>query len=1119
MRVIAARADAAIPAAWQRVSVRTPNIELLGLLASSLVVLLAVSLTYAGRAGRLDADAREAATVVQLDRLRAASELEPMLTMYEEPFERRAVARALYARVTDPQRPLNHVGGLAAVAIPAAEIRKERRFVELRSRLDLRPGMAGVAVLAPADLAAIKPRIAVRDLTAFRRRLATSVALFLGAFWVAHLVRRWRRKDDDPVMLPVLMMLTGLGLTSMIALRDPLRDTMIGSAFVAGIVVGLALLLAVSEIDFEASPLRRATLLPLAVALALAVLLLVFGSGPGTSGAKVNLAGVQPVEAIRLLIILALAAYFARRLDFLRELSEPLSPSRPWLQRIRVPRWKDVRPVAVSMALVLAFFFLQKDLGPALVMSCVFLGLFGIARGRVPLVALGFAILVSGFAVAYLIGVPATVRQRVMIWADPWNNGVGGGNHVAHGLWALSTGGPWGLGQGLGAPQVVPAGHTDFVLAAVGEELGFAGIAIVAGLYALLCWRSLRIALRAPGDYTAFLAIGITLALAVQALLIAGGLLGLVPLAGVVTPFLSYGKSSMLANLAAVGILLAIARRKGDVRLHLGGPVHVLAAVLAMTAGAAACRAMWLQVARADEYATRSSLGVQADGGYRFEYNPRLIAAARMIPRGSIYDRHGLPVATSKREEVAGLADAYRKAGFEPPEACDADAQRCYPLGGIGFHLIGDWRYQTNWGARNASYFERDRASTLQGYDDRAQVVEVVNPATGAAERTVRRDYREVLPLARNRYRPSSAPVKALLDRDRDVHTSIDARLQLRTAGALRERIVSDGHARGAAVVLDSGSGEVLAAVSYPWPSAVDIRRGVTTPAAEAATDRLLDRSRYGLYPPGSIFKLVVAASALRTGTAGTFACVRLPDGRVGNYVGGSRRPVRDDPLDTVPHGSVDLHEGIVVSCNAYFAQLASRLGPEPLLEASRMFQIDVARTPTPRGLQPLLPHAGYGQGEVVVSPLKMARVAAAIAAGGHVLPVQWERRGQTGVFHPGPDGTRRADPDRSPTFLRAADAALLSRHMREVVTDGTGRRLGANPTPIAGKTGTAEVARGPAHSWFVGFAPYGGSSRIAFAVIVENAGYGARTAAPIAGEIVTAARELGLFERREDSQ
>jgi peptidoglycan glycosyltransferase len=97
---------------------------------------------------------------------------------------------------------------------------------------------------------------------------------------------------------------------------------------------------------------------------------------------------------------------------------------------------------------------------------------------------------------------------------------------------------------------------------------------------------------------------------------------------------------------------------------------------------------------------------------------------------------------------------------------------------------------------------------------------------------------------------------------------------------------------------------------------------------------------------------------------------------------------------------------------------------------------------------------------------------------------------------------------------MSPSQAALLARAMRDVVTDGTGRSVRDNAVPIAGKTGTAEIGDGPAHSWFTGFAPYGGSGRkIAFAVLIENAGYGARAAAPVAGELVTAAREIELIK------
>ncbi len=608
-------------------------------------------LTYAGQTPSAETIRTDltTGTLINLRRLRSANELLPRLTMFGSPFEREAVARALYRRATSDTPPLDRVGELAGVTIPAADIKREPRFVELGARLNRRPDLDRIPVLTAADLAAIKQGAIVRTPDEFAADIRLAAVLFFAAFWGAHLVRRWRGIDDDPVLLPILLVLSGIGLMSMVALRDPLRDTILAYPFALGVVGGAAALVASSFVDFEASRLRREVAVPLFLALGLASLLLVFGSGPGTSGAKVNLMGVQPVEAIRLLVIFALSAYFARRLEFLREFSESPSASRPWLRHVRVPRWRDVGPVIVSMSLVLLFFFLQKDLGPALVLSFVFLGLYGIARGRLPFVIVGLGMLLLAFTVAYRLGFPATVRQRVAIWMNPWDNGVTGGDQIAQGLWALATGATWGAGPGLGDPQLIPAGHTDFVLAAIGEELGLIGLLVVLALYGLLCWRCLRAALRAPGDFTALLSMGVALGLMVQTFVIAGGLLGLLPLSGVVTPFLSYGRSSMLANFAAVGIVLGIARRSGAVREHLAVPVRILSGVLAVTALVVAGRAGWVQTVKADSIAAAASLTEQADGAVRFQYNPRLVAAARLIERGTILDRHGLPLATSRR--------------------------------------------------------------------------------------------------------------------------------------------------------------------------------------------------------------------------------------------------------------------------------------------------------------------------------------------------------------------------------------------------------------------------------------------------------------------------------------
>src|SRR6185503_5325741 len=202
------------------------------------------------------------------------------------------------------------------------------------------------------------------------------------------------------------------------------------------------------------------------------------------------------------------------------------------------------------------------------------------------------------------------------------------------------------------------------------------------------------------------------------------------------------------------------------------------------------------------------------------------------------------------------------------------------------------------------------------------------------------------------------------------VRTSIDARLQLRLTQILGTAAKRSASGRAAAVVLDAASGEVLALGSYPFPVVDRPVKAVSDGREEA----LLDRSRYGLYPPGSTFKLVTAAAALRQDPAlsgQTFTCSDLPDGRVGARIPGAR-PVRDDILDEHPHGTIGMHDGMVHSCNAYFAQLAMKLGPEAMLDAAATLGISVTPAGSLDRLRSTLPQAGYGQGDVVATPLRM---------------------------------------------------------------------------------------------------------------------------------------------------
>ena len=1061
------------------------RIETLGLAATTAVCLFGLGLA----ARQQSAELRGAAVMDVNDP--AAALTAPLAAVFSEPAERDWVAQAVRAHLVQ-HGPLTHVGALASIRVPAAEVRGNPRLAVLNARLAKNPAAATIPILPAADVAVLKPALSVRASAEYERAVRLAMIEFLLVFWGAHLARRVTGRIGDPIVLPAVQLLTGLGAVAMIALRDPVRDTMAIAAFVHGVSLGVLGLTLVSAVDFEHPRLRRGALVPFAAAVSLAVALVLFGSGPGESGVKVNLLGTQPIEAIRLLAVFALAAYFGRRWELLRELSSVHGPTAGVRRRLRLPRRRDLQPLAIMLLTLFALFFAQRDLGPALVLGCMALGLYGVARGRAALVLLGFACLGIGLTAANWMGVPATLARRVAIWLDPWENGRTGGDQVAHALWAAASGGLRGAGPGAGDGDLVPAGQTDLILAVVSEELGAGGLIVIATLFALLLWRLLRTARRASGEYTSFLVLGCALSIAVPPVVIAGGQLGLLPLSGVATPFLTFGKSSMIVNFLAIGIVLAVAARGRGARRPFEPQIRALALTLAVAAGVILGRGLWVQVVAADAVAVRPTVVRDADGAVRYRYNPRLLAAARTMPRGTVYDRSGVAMATSDAAVAADARHRLRGVPAQWLEECRAAGGRCYPLGGAAFHLLGDFDHETNWGAPNTSFVERDANATLQGFDDRARVVQVGSGA-GRVSTTVERDYTDLLPLLRHRRDPSHPAVRAIVERRRDVQLTLDAALQAHVAHALATRASAAGAPAGAVVVVDVKTGGVLASASYPWP-----RLSAEAEGTDMTRAALLDRARYGLYPPGSTFKLIAAAAALAasgSSPAPAFVCDRLPDGRVGARVRGVPRPVRDDPTDREPHGRIGLRQALVVSCNAYFAQLAVQLGPEALRAAAAPPQIQVSSTPA--RLRGTLAHAGYGQGEVLASPLRMARAVAAIAG--------------SGAIRDAPLVTAGGAPRAGTPWLRAADAAFLRGAMREAVTSGTGRSLSGHAVAIAGKTGTAEVQNAASHAWFVGFAPAAAPS-IAFAVVVEHAGYGGRVAAPLAGDVVTAARLTGVL-------
>jgi len=971
------------------------------------------------------------------------------------------------------------------------------------------PNVGHIRPLVSADqFHFLKPLLVVRTPAQFRSRVRQWIAIFFAVFLLVNVFWSLRGFTGDESLLPVVALLSGVGLILMLCLRDPVRDTLLFADFAQGAALGAVLMAAAALLDYERL-MGRLSFVPLIASFTLSALLIAFGRGPGLSDAKVNLLGFQPVELIRVLLVFFLAGYFANRWDVLRHARERRPRLAALASRIAIPPVEATLPAAVCVALSIVFFFLQRDMGPALVFACLFLSLYGVARASALAPAIGLALVVCGFVAGFYLGVPHTVSERVSMWLSPWDNLVHGGDQLAHSLWAFSTGGVSGMGLGMGDPQLVPAAHTDLILSALGEEMGFYGVIAVFLLNGFLVWRALRIGLRARSDYEFFLAAGLAAATALQLLLISAGALGVAPLSGVVTPFLSYGRTAMLANFLIVGILLAISARGGhEVRAAFRLPTYTLAAVFGLAFAVVIAKAAYVEVAESGPIMGRGTLVLQADGMRRFQYNPRFLDVIERIPKGSIYDRNGLPLATSAWSELEKHRAEYREMGIDIDAACSRTEFRHYPFGGLLFDLLGDLRTRTRWAASNTAFIERDQARRLRGFDDRPSLVEVKEPS-GATERVIRYDYRELVPLIRHHFDPNNPAVHRVLDRPRDVHTSIDARFEVRVAAILRKAVETSGQ-KGAAVVLDPSNGDLLAAVSLPLPP--DVVPGTQpAPAANPDANPYLDRARFGLFPPGSTFKVVTAMAALRKDPSlihKTYQCIRLPDGRVGNYVKGWKRPIRDDVQDQSPHGTLDLEHGIVVSCNAYFAQLGTYdVGADALLEAVGILGISTAVPNTAAQLKKLLPQSSYGQGQVVASPFQMARVAATVAASGAMPQGRWIT-----------DETNTRT-DAPKTALSAGAAQTLGKFLREVITSGTGRRAASAAVPIAGKTGTAELADAPSHAWFIGFAPYVASTsasqrKIAFAVLVENGVYGGTAAAPAAADIVNAAVQLGLIHK-----
>ena len=374
---------------------------------------------------------------------------------------------------------------------------------------------------------------------------------------VMHLVVRWRAAYADPVLLPIVVVLNGLGLV-MIHRLDLARGELgvDGDAYrqliwtTLGVVLALAVIIGLRDHRL----LRRYTFISLAVGIVLLLLPLVPGLGRTVNGSRIWISlgplSFQPGEFAKVALTIFFAGYLVQTRDV-------LSLAGKKVLGFTFPRGRDLGPILVAWVLALLILVFQKDLGSALLFFGLFVAMLYVATERVSWIIIG--LLLFAAAVAFALAAFAHFQVRVDLWLDPFSaSSLAMSDQLAKGLWGMAAGGLTGSGLGAGRPWMTPFAESDFIFPSLGEELGLVGSVGILLLYLIFCQRGVRTALGVRDGFGKLLAIGLAFSVAFQVFIVTGGVTRVIPLTGLTTPFMSLGGSSLLANWMILALLLRI---------------------------------------------------------------------------------------------------------------------------------------------------------------------------------------------------------------------------------------------------------------------------------------------------------------------------------------------------------------------------------------------------------------------------------------------------------------------------------------------------------------------------------------------------------------------------------
>lgn len=385
------------------------------------------------------------------------------------------------------------------------------------------------------------------------------LAVVFALLVTAHLFTRRLAPAADGVLLPLAGLLNGIGYVFIARIDEDLAG--LQATWTA---VAIGAYIATLFIVRRARDLQRYRYTLMAVGLVLLLLPLVPGIGREINGARiwasVGPVNFQPGEFAKIVLAVFFASYLVERRELLGMVTWPRF--RPVL-----PDPKHLGPLLLAWGVSLLVMTAEKDLGSSLLFFALFILLLWVATERVAYLGVGGALFGAGTWFAWTSF--SHVRDRITIWLNPWQDSADRGFQVIQSWFALAWGGIGGTGLGLGNPERIPVVTTDFIFAAIGEELGLFGSAGIIIAFVLMVGAGLHTAVRADAPFEKLLAAGLTILLGVQSFIIMAGVTRLLPLTGVTLPFVSYGGSSLVANYVLLALLVRVSddtgRRLGEV--------------------------------------------------------------------------------------------------------------------------------------------------------------------------------------------------------------------------------------------------------------------------------------------------------------------------------------------------------------------------------------------------------------------------------------------------------------------------------------------------------------------------------------------------------------------------